>query len=762
MNRIYTIAVCMLVAWCTAAVEVRLPDNAGATEKRAAMELKEYIGKMGAAADSAVFTLTVKPDLKPEQWRISSAGDGKIQLDGGSPRGLLYAVYHYLEDVCGVHWWNPREESVPKLSKLPARPLELGGMPAFEIRSIFSLYARDEGRFAARMRMNDDHNDIGRITPEYGGFLTFGPPDSDHSIGFYIPDAMFAEHPEWFSLINGKRYQGKGTASDSSQRCFSNMQMREFVKRKLREFIDLGERRAAAAGVPKPRVYAITQNDGSRFCECTECQAIVKRESALSGVIIDFINDIARDIAAERSDITLATLAYNKTEAPPRSLKVEPNVMIILTNMRSNTVFPIDAVNNPSFYQLLTGWSKIASNIRVWDYNINYREYNELAYPSEFIYQSNLNLYRQNNVTQSFAEFESPMHSDVREYKIYLWLKLLENPDQDFDALRKKFAAGYYGKAGGLFLTYRDLLRKSVGRTRPYIAFTPTPDNYLHLDLATMIEAQKIFVDGEKLLADDPVRLVRWQEAKLSLNRAALFRAKALKREYLQKYGNLNDYPFPNERLFAELREVWTRRLPLRPLKQSEEAARKQLEDDIVRYGRDYTPGSLLPPEKFTQAAVQGKIFDFTMENSSRFRNFAELVDDPESEAGFSARLAFPNRSPDTSLDKHSLPLVFGVHSANSGGRLLTAYVTEKMVPGAGYHWYRIGNSRLTPDALIFCFSSWLIQQSVGNAFDQQNPSAKYEIWIHMKLTGSNFPFAKPGDPDAIWIDRMALIKEKE
>ena len=759
MKKHFLMMVCgvLLSAMGLSGIEVR-SSSADPAVKTAENELKLYAEKLGAASSNARFELKVDPKLREEEWKIESMTPG-VCLSGGSPRGVLYAVYHYLEDVCGVRWWAPFAESVPKLQKFPLENLNLSGNPFFRYRGIYSVYTTDKGRFAARLRMNDDINRLDWLSREYGGTLMVGPPGYVNTFAAFIPGKMFKDHPEFFSLRNGKRFRGKGKESDSSQRCLSNRQLREICKKKLREFIRKGEENAKKLGISKPKIYVISQNDGSRWCECAECQAIVKREGALSGLILDFVNELARDIAADYPDILIRTAAYNMTEQPPKHIRPEKNVIVSLANMRYNTSFPNTPEDNPLANRLLNGWAKISHHMMMWDYNINFRNYNELAYPSEYAYEYNLRLYRKLGLYGIFAEIESPIYSDVREYKLYLWLKLLENPDLEFEKLRKDFARGYYGKAGDLFLQYRDLLRASTDRTRPSTGFTPTPDDYTHLDLATMTAALKIFDEGERLLKNDPELLARWHDAKISLNRSAMYRSKILRREYIARHGSLKGYPFPSPRLASELRSVWPRRLKLYP-RNNRSKVMKALEDALARYNRDYTERELAFPKRFRNVPAD-RLFDFTMENSSRFRGFAKLADDPESEAGFAACMAFPNH-PEVKLEGHKLPQKFGIQNPATRIQLFHTVLNPEKVKGPGYNWYRLGVTRLVPGAFVYCFNSWLIQQSVAGAFDSKRPNAKYEFWISMKFTGPAFPHGKDSDKNAIWVDRIVLIKIPE
>lgn len=752
----YIVSIVTLFAAVAYAVEVRL-SSSHIVLKNAENELKSYIHKMGQSSSRTLFYLVVDSKLSTEEWKIESVGDG-VRLSGGSPRGVLYAVYHYLEECCGVRWWTFREEDVPKLKKLPLENIKLQGKPTFAYRSIFSLYARDKGAFAARMRLNDDFGSLERLSPAFGGELFLGKPGTVHTFHAYAPGTLFDKHPEWFSLRKGKRFKGKGSGSDSSQRCLSNKALREHFKKQLRKFIAQSEEHAKKNGIANPVIYDISQNDGSNWCECNECSAIVKREGALSGLLIDFINDIARDLASYRPDLVINTLAYNKTETPPEKIKVEKNVMVTLCNMRGNSLVPANPVTNPYFYKNLTGWAKISSRLRTWDYNINYWAWNELAYPSEYAYQGNLQFYHKQNVECVFAEFESPNYSDVREYKIYLWLKLMEDPYQDFDALRKKFAYGYYGKAGKLFLEYRDLLKKSAERTKPHIIFTPSPEDYLHLDMATILRALAIFDEGEKLLADDPVKLERWQDAKISLNRGILYRTKTLHKEYLQKNGTLAGYPIDHDKLFSEMRMVWKRRLPLRPLSQKAAAATKALEDAIARYGKTYTARNLAAPKRFKHVAAE-RLVDITMENSSRFRNFAELKDDPESEAGYAAVLDFDRDGQKVKLGKNTLlPLTMGIYDRSKKRTIFKNLLKKEQVKKRGYNWYKLGVFTMTPDAYFYGLN-WMVQQTFSGVYDPRCPNQRYELWVSVKFTGPAYPFGKKDEHNAIYLDRVLLIR---
>ena len=45
------------------------------------------------------------------------------------------------------------------------------------------------------------------------------------------------------------------------------------------------------------------------------------------------------------------------------------------------------------------------------------------------------------------------------------------------------------------------------------------------------------------------------------------------------------------------------------------------------------------------------------------------------------------------------------------------------------------------------------------NAVDPAMPEQPYEVWARIKFEGPSFPYAKPGDSDAIYVERLVLVR---
>lgn len=181
-----------------------LPANATEVEKTAAKELQHYLREItggassivteGVNLESAIYLGATKlaeankvtytdNNGMGEGWAIKAIGSDLV-ITGGAQRGTLYGVYHLLEDVFGVRWWNMWEEYVPSMADavLPF-DFELKGEPVFADRG---LYVNDniQTLYYVRNRMNGFTSN-GPV--EYGGEEYFARPYHVHTFSRYFP-----------------------------------------------------------------------------------------------------------------------------------------------------------------------------------------------------------------------------------------------------------------------------------------------------------------------------------------------------------------------------------------------------------------------------------------------------------------------------------------------------------------------------------------------------------------------------------------------
>lgn len=512
-----------------------LGDNATLAEKTAGLEISSYLSKVTggqfsikaereiSGASNLIYIGKTKyssrnglqaAGMKPEEWIVKSVGDNLV-ITGGHPRGILYGVYHFLEDVIGIHWWNPWEESVPVKSTLSIKNLDLRGRPFFSYRDIYMLYGNDKGLFAVRNRLNRQGDEV--IGVQYDGGADYGPPYHVHTFYRYIPPQQyFGDHPEWFSLINGRR------VSDQGQLCLTNTELRAAVLLKLKRFIESSQANAASLGLPPPRVFDISQNDTGGPCQCEICQAIAKREGSEAGPLLDFVNYMANGIRNQYPDVYIDTLAYDYTENPPSTIKPLNNVIVRLCNTTSNLTKSITDKDNAAFRNLLLRWGRISKNVRIWNYAVTYDRNYGLPLPSMHTYPDDYRFYTKHNVSGVFTEHEYTIHADMRDLKIWVMIKLLENPEANYKTLVGTFTDGFYGPAGKYVREYVTLLERTSDARESHISPNPSLTQYRYLTPDFIHEAHTIFNKAEESVLNDPLRSRRVRHARLSLDRATV------------------------------------------------------------------------------------------------------------------------------------------------------------------------------------------------------------------------------------------------
>ena len=307
------VALCATLCGSAAAApfSILLPDEPEPWERTAAAELEKWLlqaaegGEVSVdGRDAAVFHVGDTElarekglaGLEDERWAIRSFGRDVV-LNGGGSHGAIYAVSHFLEDFVGVRFWNDNETDVPESKPLALPELNATGRPAFRYRDIYRCGdpAKATPRLAVMRRLN--RNGDAHIPQEWGGEFTYGPPYHCHTFDRMIPWKKYGkEHPEWFSLWEGKRTGGV----ESGQLCISNPEVRALVLKILRENIAKGDAAAKAKGVPAPRVYELSMNDSKKYCQCEKCMAEVAKYD-FSGFYLNLVNEIADEIAKTRT-----------------------------------------------------------------------------------------------------------------------------------------------------------------------------------------------------------------------------------------------------------------------------------------------------------------------------------------------------------------------------------------------------------------------------------------------------------------------------
>ena len=533
---VVTTLMCAGLALDAAPYEVAGPDAPKPHEQTAVKELSDYLGKRVGGTlcvggkEGIVFRVgdtelarkqgLLSSQLPPEKWIVRSFGN-EVLLNGGGPRGALFAVYHFLEDCCGVRWWSEFEEDVPPAGPLDLPALDLQGQPAFAYRDIYRANQGSQAaRFERRVRMNAHGG------ADLGGAYCFGPPNFCHTFDWYLnADKYMKDHPEWFSLRKGHRVGGQR----SGQLCLTNPEVKEEVLKRLLANIEKGTARAKEKGVGPPRIYDMSHNDNQSYCECDRCKAAAE-QYGLSGVNLNFVNALAAEVAKRYPDVLLCTWAYQYTQPVPKGgVRAADNVIVRLCDTGSNQASSIAEPDNRAYYDCVMAWSKVTKHLFVWDYAITFSKgLTGLPFPSEFHYGDLFRHYRAYNVSGIFWEHEHPYKADMWELKFFLETKLMENPDLDCNALIERFMREYYGPAGGHVLAYRRYLDKIRREKNAFVSWFPQLSAFKYISDEDATTCNKMLDAAEASVAGDARLLARVRRARLGLDRLMCLRSRSV------------------------------------------------------------------------------------------------------------------------------------------------------------------------------------------------------------------------------------------
>jgi hypothetical protein len=438
---------------------------AAPAERRAAEELQRFLREISGASlpladDSrgvrgpAVFIgrsralARVAPDLPsaglgPEGFVIEARGTHLI-IAGGGPRGTLYGVYEFLERL-GCRWFTSDVSRIPRLRTIPLPRAPVRMEPAFEYREPFFTEAFDRD-WAARNRTNGHHAKLDEST---GGKISYYP--FVHSFYQLVPpEKYFAEHPEYFSLIDGKRRAVRG------QLCLTNPDVLRIAAETLERWI---------AEHPEATIFSVSQNDWEGWCECGRCRRVEEEEGgAHSGPLLRFVNALAERIEKKHPDKLIDTLAYWYTEAPPLRVRPRRNVRVRLCPIGICTAHSFASCPRSAyFYANLQAWAKITDQLYVWHYNTNFTHY-LLPFPDFDELAADIPLYRKLGVKGLFMQGAYPPGGGGEMAWLRSWViaRLLWDPSRDAQKLVDEFLEGVYGPAAGAIRKYFDLLHAEV------------------------------------------------------------------------------------------------------------------------------------------------------------------------------------------------------------------------------------------------------------------------------------------------------------
>jgi len=163
--------------------------------------------------------------------------------------------------------------------------------------------------------------------------------ENSHAYGAIIEanKEAFAQHPEYYALVDGKR--------TGSKLCISNSAVRQLAVNYALNYFKQN---------PSSFCVSVEPSDGYGWCECDACKAL----GSPSDRAVLLANTVAAALEKDYPDKYVGMLAYNM-HAPPPAIPVHPRVVVSVATQLSGNV-PVE--------DRLQGWGAKAKTLGIYDY----------------------------------------------------------------------------------------------------------------------------------------------------------------------------------------------------------------------------------------------------------------------------------------------------------------------------------------------------------------------------------------------------------
>lgn len=415
-------------------------------------------------------------ELNSDGYCIFSV-NGDFYLAGKNSIGDVYAAYALLQDYAGCFWFGNGETFIPENTGFSLPEVNLFTQPDFAFRHPhFPDKNKPEYYLPNRIQPMDD----------WGMFV--------HTFHKLVPpDVYFEQHPEYYSLVNGKRIR-------DGQLCLSNPELIQLLTENLGKQI---------AKKPECKYWSVSQNDCINYCECEHCQALYDEFGSISGAYVDMANKIARHFP----DKHISTLAYQFTRSAPSAIVPDSNVNIMFCSIECNRSQPLATdPRSGDFVKDLQDWSSLTRNIIMWDYVVQFKTFT-CPFPNFSVLQPNIQLFHKHGIPMMFQQGSGNSWSDFSPYKQSLISRLLWDVNLDEPAYRQRFFDAYYGAAAAVMLNYFSRVQSELEKQAPVRNLDIYGYPVLYADWflkPELLKEYKTMMDeAEALVAGDAVRLKR-------------------------------------------------------------------------------------------------------------------------------------------------------------------------------------------------------------------------------------------------------------
>ncbi|MFW5682925.1 MAG: DUF4838 domain-containing protein, partial [Phycisphaeraceae bacterium] len=254
--------------------------------------------------------------------------------------------------------------------------------------------------------------------------------------------------------------------------------------------------------------FALGQMDGPvRFHEdCPDCEAMIEEEGSWAAPMLVALNAALEIAGEEHPDHEVMTFAYWNTLPVPKTVRPHENLWIQIVSSDASLNQAGDHIGviednpaNPLYEHAVREWPKAhpTGKVTTWHWATGGGAY---EWPNLFTHAENLRFFHEHDVIGAQEQTASGVSNwNWSELKIWVWEQLKWNPEQDEEALVRRFLRDYYGEKAAPhlyeYLRTADRLRHESGYYAPggLVRWSAWSINmrrkFLHLETTETLEA---------------------------------------------------------------------------------------------------------------------------------------------------------------------------------------------------------------------------------------------------------------------------------
>ena len=455
-----------------------LPKDPAPAEKTAAEEIQSHIEKIsgaklaiisagqdtggktpiliGSAAPSDLDAVIQQKGKDPCSFALV-VDSKQVSLRGLSPAGTRIAAYELLEQL-GVRWFMPGEIGtvIPRSKTLQLQDQKTIQVPAFAAR--WAIVGRGSGTLGndwmARMRMEGPY-----FPPAHGIRLLEETPKgagakaaTGKARSTKGGASLFAQHPEYFSLINGERKE--------RQICVSNPDVLRMAIAGVKEYFRLN---------PNDPWIGMGPNDGGGYCECPNCKALdggdydpFNHGPSMTDRYVWFFNKVLDGIKDEFPDKKIGFYVYSSYQLPPVKVKPDPRIVPATAAIM---LCRIHGMGNPicpekNYEKTITAaWGKLLPEVYNRGYWFNLADPG-LSYMMVSRVRAEIPLAKELGIKG--WRVETVDHYSATVPSLYIASKLMWDTTADVDALMQDFYQKFFGPAASPMQQYIETMDKAI------------------------------------------------------------------------------------------------------------------------------------------------------------------------------------------------------------------------------------------------------------------------------------------------------------